>query len=447
LENTYGAGGTGNVNYYDWFSGIQYSYLQDADKVMEVFFTSCWHAGPQRCAFYQAGPTADGVRERFLTLLETLRKSPVVVPAYAPGTDLEMPLLVTYERVAAMLRRCLYRPLYTFPPLARALAALERRDGVPFYRLARGKDDAGPNVPTPADPPATRPKTNASVFSGAHYPTNRAFAGRAAVMGRDEDTPPTVPLPAPQNNDEAFPAVMCADGEPIADGEQLPDALAAYADALRRLSRYTGASSVPARLTCVGRRIRPRWRYTFGPGFDMPPGVGSGGEGDDGGDVEVPVPPLPPARKLPWHDADPDAGADGEQQRVMAAAEDGSSKFPHRTTIKTAFPILFIGNTADNATPLQATLANSRVFPGSAVLVQDSYGHGSLAAPSSCTARVVRAYFRDGVLPDPGTVCEQDVALFGDLPPPVTLLEKGEEDEIAVAIRELSRRTRLNPVW
>ena len=40
----------------------------------------------------------------------------------------------------------------------------------------------------------------------------------------------------------------------------------------------------------------------------------------------------------------------------------------------TAFPILFIGNLADNVTPLQSAWNNSAKFPSSRVLVQNSYG-------------------------------------------------------------------------
>jgi len=40
----------------------------------------------------------------------------------------------------------------------------------------------------------------------------------------------------------------------------------------------------------------------------------------------------------------------------------------------TSFPILYIGNIADNVTPLASARNNSALFPSSAVLVQKSYG-------------------------------------------------------------------------
>lgn len=80
----------------------------------------------------------------------------------------------------------------------------------------------------------------------------------------------------------------------------------------------------------------------------------------------------------------------------------------------TSFPILFINNIADNVTPLVSARNNSVAFHGSIVLVQNSYGHTSLAAASSCTARAVRSYFREGVMPAEGTVCEADGMPFGE---------------------------------
>lgn len=78
----------------------------------------------------------------------------------------------------------------------------------------------------------------------------------------------------------------------------------------------------------------------------------------------------------------------------------------------TSFPILLISNTADPVTPLAAAIKTSKAFPGSVVLTQDSPGHTSVAAPSSCTVRYVSEYLVNGTLPSKETVCPVDRGPF-----------------------------------
>ena len=75
-------------------------------------------------------------------------------------------------------------------------------------------------------------------------------------------------------------------------------------------------------------------------------------------------------------------------------------------------PILVVQPKFDPVCPLRDALAVRERYGGAGLLVQDSYGHCSVSAPSVCTAKVVRAYFEEGTLPEEGTVSEPDELPF-----------------------------------
>lgn len=326
---------------------------------MEAFFAACHRAGPGRCAFHDATPSA--IEARYWALLATLRQRPVLLPAHANATDSPaVPQLVTYSALQRLVRTVLYKPLYELPELARVLAALERRDGLPYYRMAGSEDDNFP-VGEVCSQPQPQPPSDGG---GGGSPTDFSV--------------------------DAFGAIACADGAPLTG--ETPESFQLYVDQLiNHVSRFTGAASAFSKLNCIGRRIRPKW-----------------------------------------------------QPHQLGIHHSSSSDHQNHSTIITNFPILFIGNLADNVTPLRSSYNNSAAFPGSAVLVQRSYGHASVAAPSTCTARAIRAYFQNGTLPAPGTQCDQDFELFEDPPPPPAAAAAQDGDgSLAWAASELSRKVDL----
>lgn len=82
------------------------------------------------------------------------------------------------------------------------------------------------------------------------------------------------------------------------------------------------------------------------------------------------------------------------------------SRFGGPFSGNTSHGILLIGNTLDPVTPLNNAQRMAANFPGSVVLQQDSEGHTSWSSPSVCTAKVAKAYFQTGVLPEPDSICE-----------------------------------------
>ncbi|KAI5860940.1 alpha/beta-hydrolase [Durotheca rogersii] len=311
----------GNVDYREWFTHAHVNFLRDTDKVMLAFFRYCHQVGPSRCDFWAPSPQA--IQERLADLLDRIREHPVIVPASESGPS--MPQLVTWSRVKRQLSTTLYQPLYMFSNFATAAKALEDGNGEPFYRLSPGN----------------------------------FISSVCSVDGVPSDRPRLE-----EGNADAFPAILCADSPPADDTLEI---FAKFVDGLIDISSSVGDVLALFRTACVGRTIRPKWRF-----------------------------------------AGPFEG-------------------------NTSHPILYVANIADNVAPLISARNNSEGFPGSVILVQNVYGHTSLAAPSACTAGYIRAYFQNGTLPAPGTVCEPDYYPFDTLP----TTEAG--DELSVAYRELSK--------
>ena len=104
----------------------------------------------------------------------------------------------------------------------------------------------------------------------------------------------------------------------------------------------------------------------------------------------------------------------------------------------TSHPLLIVQPKFDPVCSLRDALAVRERYGGAGLLVQNSYGHTSLNAPSVCTAKVVRAYFEEGTLPAEGTVCEPDELPFVGRVSGVQA--RSEEDErLFDALRGLSR--------
>jgi hypothetical protein len=79
------------------------------------------------------------------------------------------------------------------------------------------------------------------------------------------------------------------------------------------------------------------------------------------------------------------------------------------------------------------------------LLIQDGYGHCSTAHPSLCTAKAIRGYFHEGVVPDYGTTCTSDDGfIFADAYAEAReagLRAMTEEDrEVVRAMRSLAGR-------
>ena len=67
--------------------------------------------------------------------------------------------------------------------------------------------------------------------------------------------------------------------------------------------------------------------------------------------------------------------------------------------INTSFPLLFLSNTHDPVTPLEAGVKMAGKFVDAGLVESMSQGHCSIATVSLCMMRKIRQYFEDGVVP------------------------------------------------
>jgi pimeloyl-ACP methyl ester carboxylesterase len=211
----------GNVDYTDFFEGDHANFFRDTDSILDAFDDTCHRAGPVKCAFWADNPTA--IQERRASLLEKLKDSPVVLPAWAAKTGPEMPLVITYSDVQILLRTMLYKPIKNVERLAQVYAGLERGDGLPYYDATsayRSGDPMSEQLCAVADVPATEP----------------------------QETP---------HEEDAYSAIMCSDG--VAVNGTVKD-FEEYVEKLKSVSRWAGVASLYFRLPCAGRTVRPKWR-------------------------------------------------------------------------------------------------------------------------------------------------------------------------------------------
>ena len=80
--------------------------------------------------------------------------------------------------------------------------------------------------------------------------------------------------------------------------------------------------------------------------------------------------------------------------------------------------------------------------PSSHPLTKQRFGHCSLAHPSLCTAKVARAYFLEGKVPEYGTTCDADEGFLFPVPGQEVKVLSVEDEELQKALEELAEEVR-----
>ncbi|KAI1401594.1 TAP-like protein-domain-containing protein [Hypoxylon fuscum] len=214
------------------------------------------------------------------------------------------------------------------------------------------------------------------IFSGLYQPLQtfpliaaglaQAMAGNFsavyASLGLPGSSAAYCPNPLPRAytwSQDVLLAVACGDGVPQTHSTTAD--FLAYLAELKMQAPDFAASWAQIRIVCAGWRVRPK--YTFAG---------------------------------PW--------------TTLAADPSGADN------TRPAAPLLFISSQYDPVTPHANAVAMAAEHEGSAVLVQNGPGHGTIETPGACRDGHIKTYFETGALPADGTVCEPDCKPFQDCP-------------------------------
>ncbi|KAI3601324.1 alpha beta hydrolase fold family [Moniliophthora roreri] len=114
-----------------YYSGDWSAQLDDTDKSLQLFFDSCFTAGPSACAFHANASSPDEIKSSFFNLLESVRLNPIPVyngPSSAHG-------IVDFASVKSAVQVALGSPYTVFPVLAQGLALLATGIGSVIFQL------------------------------------------------------------------------------------------------------------------------------------------------------------------------------------------------------------------------------------------------------------------------------------------------------------------------
>jgi hypothetical protein len=115
--------------------------MRDSDAALNLFYQSCVEAGPEACALHDAD--AAKIHFRMEKVFKELQERPIAVPPQGKTTSLQSDYgVVDYGMVRVFVFFFLYAPYAgrttSAASLAAALAAMEKRDGRPFWDLVKG---------------------------------------------------------------------------------------------------------------------------------------------------------------------------------------------------------------------------------------------------------------------------------------------------------------------
>ena len=137
--------------------------MLDTDAVLDVFFQTCFEAGPERCAFYDSSPSK--ISANFDALHERLRIAPL--PVFVNETSYS---ILDYSTARSYARLSLFTTYADFPAYAEALAQLQQGNGSVLYALAGTPNTFSCDCANAANPDNTISEFTAHHLQRRHSP-------------------------------------------------------------------------------------------------------------------------------------------------------------------------------------------------------------------------------------------------------------------------------------
>lgn len=195
--------------------------LVNTDEIWDLFFQYCFEAGPTRCKFHQDNSSPREIKQQFDELLERVRNYPIPVPA----VDGFGPEIIRYQDVIHRVFSSLYKPIEEFPILDELLTDLVVGNGSQFAAYKKR-------------------------FKTVSCPSSSCENGEPYSA----DCDPFRPF-----NFDASRAIFCTDADVI-HGES-PDSFKETWNELSEQCELFSDFWIVIRMSCVGWKLRPSWRF------------------------------------------------------------------------------------------------------------------------------------------------------------------------------------------
>ncbi|KAF8425315.1 TAP-like protein-domain-containing protein [Tirmania nivea] len=211
----------GVVDVFDYFALGGLKNLQDTEDVMDSFYIFCSQAGPLKCPFH-TGTTPNHIRNRYHTLLTSLRTQPLAYNIAALGEveHEDQPDIFTYDDLRYLTFQALYSPLTYFLNLTTLLVEVEKRFPEGVLPIA---------------------------MSGRNFPLTCSVGGNDIANEALRST-------------EASVAIMCSDASPLTN---LTFPFPLYSEKLRTLKAQSPTAAdiwASAALPCLGWNVQAKWK-------------------------------------------------------------------------------------------------------------------------------------------------------------------------------------------